>query len=180
MVALRFLTARSVVGTLMFLVPLTAGAAELDEHLAALKPYVGKTWKGEFAESTAEKPLFDVARWEVALKGKAVRVLHSVNDGVYGGETIITWDGAKQALVYFYFTTAGFYTQGTMEVKADKLVSRETVTGNANGITEVEATTELQPDGRMRTSARYLKGGEWAGGREVTYREAPDAKVNLD
>ncbi len=80
--------------------------AQLDEPLMPFAPLVGKTWKGEFKESTPERPLFDVSRWERALNGKAVRVLHSVNDGVYGGETIITWDAKKNGLVYWYFTAA--------------------------------------------------------------------------
>ncbi len=83
--------------------------------LQSFGPLLGKTWKGEFKESTPEKPLIDVSRWERALNGQAVRVVHSVNDGVYGGETLITWDAKKKSLAYWYFTTAGFRTEGTMK-----------------------------------------------------------------
>ena len=55
--------------------------APLAEQLKPFAPLLGKTWKGEFKNSTPEKPLFDVARWVRALNGKAVRVLHSVYDG---------------------------------------------------------------------------------------------------
>jgi len=67
-----------------------APAAEkpsLDEHLEPFRPVLGKTWKGHFKNSTPEKPQVDVARWERALNGKAIPVLHSINDGVYGGES---------------------------------------------------------------------------------------------
>jgi hypothetical protein len=156
-----------------------AAEPKLDEHLAAFAPFVGKTWRGEFKNSTKEKPMFDVSRWEVALKGKAVRTTHSVNDGIYGGETIIMWDPEKKALVAFYFTTAGFYTQSTFEVKDGKLHSRETVKGNAQGITEVESTTELS-EGKLHVKSRYFAKGEWTDGHEITYTEAPDAKVVLE
>ena len=73
--------------------------------------------------------------------------------------------------------TAGFFTTGTMTVDGQRLVSRETVTGNAQGITEVESVNELLPDGRMRSTARYLKGGQWVGGREVLYVVDPAAQV---
>src|SRR5215470_1937995 len=73
---------------------------QLDEPLKPFAPLIGKTWKGEFKKSTPENPLFDVSRWERALNGKAVRVLHSVNDGIYGGETLITWDANKKTLAY--------------------------------------------------------------------------------
>ena len=102
-------------------------APQLAEPFKPFAPLLGKTWKGEFKDSTPEKPLFDVARWERALNGKAVRVLHSVNDGIYGGETIITWDAAKKSLVYWYFTTAGFRTEGAMKSQARDTSARPLV-----------------------------------------------------
>ena len=36
----------------------------LSEHLKPFEPYIGKTFKGEFANSTKEKPVFDVSHWE--------------------------------------------------------------------------------------------------------------------
>jgi hypothetical protein len=151
----------------------------LSEHLVPLAPFVGKTWRGEFVDSTPEKPMFDVARWETALNGQAIRVLHSVNDGLYGGETILYWDAGKARIVSHYFTTAGFYTAGTIEVKGGTVTSRETVTGNANGISEVESTSELLPDGRMHARARYLKNGEWVAGNEIVYAVDPQAEVRF-
>jgi hypothetical protein len=154
-----------------------AADAALAKPLEPLAPLLGKTWKGTFKESTPEKPMHDVARWERALNGQAVRALHSVNDGMYGGETLIIWDFARNSLVYYYFTTAGFHTTGSMTVDGGKFTSRETVSGNAQGITEVEAVTELLPDGTMRTTATYLKDGQKVGGREVVYIEDPAAQV---
>jgi hypothetical protein len=158
---------------------LSAEKKPLDEHLAPLAPFVGKTWRGEFKTSTKEKPLFDVSKWEVVLQGKAIRATHSVNDGVYGGETIIMWDREKEKLAGFYFTTAGFFTESTFEMKDGRLVSREVVRGNQQGITEVEAVTELR-SGAMHVTSRYLKDGTWFDGHEISYVEAPDAKVVLE
>ena len=154
-----------------------ANSAALDEHLKPLQPFLGKTWKGEFKDSTPEKPNFDVMRWERILNGKAVRVLHSINRGDYGGETIIVWDEKKQTLAYHYFTTAGFTTTGTMTIKDGKFISHELVTGNPNGITEVKATAELRSDGSFHNKSEYLKEGQWVPGHEVTYREDPKAEV---
>jgi hypothetical protein len=108
-------------------VPAAARAAELSARLAPLKPFLDKTWRGAFPESKPEKPVVDVSRFEAALNGQAVRNLHSINDGEYGGETMIVWDQEKQGLVYYYFTTAGFYTAGTMRAEDGALVSHEVV-----------------------------------------------------
>lgn len=142
-----------------------------------LRPLLDKTWKGAFKDSKPDKPIIDVMRWERALNGKAVRVLHSVNDGVYGGETIFMWDEKKQEVTYHYFTTAGFMTVGSMSSKDGKLLTHELVKGGSGGVTEVRGTSELLPDGSFRVKTEYLKDGQWQPGRETTYNEDSAAKV---
>jgi hypothetical protein len=160
--------------------PLTAAeTGSLAKELEALRPFLGRTWRGEFKNSTPEKPVVDIARWERVLNGQAIRVLHSVNHGDYGGESIIRWDKEKKTIVYYYFTTAGFTTTGTMTFTDGKLTSYEKVSGNANGISEVRGTSELRPDGTMFSSAEYLKNGQWAPGREVVYKEDMKAEVRF-
>ena len=66
--------------------------------------------------------MYDVSRWERALNGRAVRILHADNDGVYGGESIIMWDKEKESLVFYSFTTAGFCTHGTMKYENGKFI----------------------------------------------------------
>ena len=155
-----------------------AEASSLDPHLEPLRGLLGKTWKGEFTNSTPEKPLADTMQWERALNGKAVRVLHSVNNGSYGGETLFTWDEQKQAVSYHYFTTAGFMTVGTVAFQDSKLLTHELVSGRgAGGVTEVRAVSEFLPDGKFRVKGERLKAGVWEPGRDVTYSETPSAKV---
>lgn len=77
-----------------FITTSAADTGDLDPNLAPLKPFLG-SWRGEFKRSTPENPLVDTALWERALNGKAIRILHSINDGTYGGETLMTWDDAK-------------------------------------------------------------------------------------
>ena len=174
-IAIRVLTLAGLFGITLNL--LAADSLALDPHLEPLRPWLGKTWKGEFKNSTPDKPVVDVARWERALNGKAIRVLHSINDGVYGGESLVMWDEEKKAVTYHYFTTAGFRTTGTMTFKDGKVLSHEKVTGSANGVTEVRGTHELRSDGTLYVKTEYLKNGEWTPGREATYQEDSKATV---
>ncbi|MFN7769179.1 MAG: hypothetical protein ACK5UC_18425 [Planctomycetaceae bacterium] len=152
----------------------------LDEHLRPFAPLVGKTWRGEFKNSTPEKPLFDTMRWEMALKGKAIRTRHALNDGVYGGETLILWDPAKKQIVSFYFTTAGFRTEAAFEIKEGKFHSTEMVHGLPGGVTEVSAVSELK-DGKFHVKSRRKVNDVWVDGHEVTYREvAGDTPIPVD
>ena len=165
----------------LLLIPLLACATEpdaLDPNLEPLRPWLGKTWKSDSGPS-GDKPKIDVARWERALNGKAIRILHSINDGEYGGETIVTWDKAQNSIVYHYFTTAGFTTTGTMKVEDGKLLTNEKVTGNAGGVTEVRGTAEIAPEGTFRMKTEYFKDGKWQPGRDATYREDSGAKVTF-
>jgi hypothetical protein len=163
-------------------IPQTSGSTEntrLNEHLKIFEPYVGKTYRGEFANSTPDKPIVDVSRWERAMNGQAVRILHSVNQGEYGGETILMWDAKNQKIAFWYFTTAGFFTQGTIETEGNGWTTIEKVSGNANGITEVKAVSKPTTDGGFVTKSEYFKDGKWEPGNERTYRLAPDAEVTF-
>jgi len=82
--------------------------------------------------------------------------------------------------VSYYFTTAGFYTRGTVQPEADgRLRARDTVVGTSEGAEEVEATYELLADGRLRVVTRMRRAGEWDAPRERIYVEDPGAKVVL-
>ena len=151
----------------------------LSKYLEAFEPYIGKTYKGEFAESTPEKPVFDVQRWERILNGNGVKITHSVNNGEYGGESIIMWDSKLEKLVSWYFTTAGFYTQAIVEIDDDKIIVIEKVTGNQNGITEVKSITQLMSNGEKHTKAQYLQNGKWIDGHDIYYKESPEDKIKF-
>jgi len=152
---------------------------EMDPRFAPLRPLLGKTWRAVLSKSGSEKPAVDVQRWERALNGQAVRILHSINDGEYGGESIVIWDKERQSLAFWYFTTAGFYTTGTVAVEDGALVTHELVKGDADGVTEVKAVHRVLPDGRLHVKTRFLKAGRWHEARETHYVEDPKAEVRF-
>jgi hypothetical protein len=151
----------------------------LVKQLESLRPFIGKTWKGEFKNSTPENPKIDIQKWERALNGNAVRITHSINNGSYGGESIVMVNPKTSQVEFHYFTTAGFITHGTMEADGRKLITHEEVTGDANGTTQVKGSTELLPDGKMRVKTSYFKNGAWEDGRDMVYHESPGAEVRF-
>ena len=149
----------------------------LNSHLEPLRPLLEKTWRGTFKDAKPAKPTVDVQKWERALNGQAIRLLHSINDGAYGGETLLIWDDQRKVISFYYFTTEGYMTTGTLETKDGKFITHEDVKGSAGGVTEVRSTSEVLPNGKFHVKAEYLKNGEWTPGHEVTYEEAPESKV---
>ena len=158
---------------------LLATAAAAASPLDVFAPLCGRTWRGGFTgpDGTA---MTDVSRWELVLGGQAVRVVHSLNDGVYGGETLMYWDPQAGTIAFVYVTTAGFRTEGTIAVDGDTFTSHEEVVGGANGITAVRAVSRLREDGRLEMVSEYRRGGEWGPGHTVVYTEAPDAEVRFE
>jgi hypothetical protein len=129
------------------------------------------------AGSDPTLPSIDIQHWERILNGTAIRIMHSVNNGQYGGETIIFWDKEQASLAYYYFTTAGFYTFGTITVENGRYIAVEMVKGNEQGITGVRSTSELREDGSMLVTSEYFKDGTWVEGHKITYFQAQDEKV---
>jgi hypothetical protein len=149
----------------------------LDSHLEPFRPLLGKTMKAVFKDSKPDKLTIDVSKWERALNGKAVRMTHSINQGVYGGETIFIWDAKKQQVTYYYFTTADYMTVGTVKFDNRKIITHEIVSDSGDGITEVRGNSELSTDGGLHVKAEYFKKGTWVPGHEADYKEDPAALV---
>ncbi len=149
----------------------------MSEHLESILPFLGKTYKGEFLNSTKDDPKYDVSKWERALNGNAIRILHSVNNGEYGGESIIMWNSEKESLMSWYFTTGGFYTKALVKIEGTNITSIEDVTGNNNGITKVKSIIQLRQNGGFENRSKYLMNNIWVDGHRILYEEDPNASV---
>lgn len=160
------------VALLLSLAPARAADADPFADIAGM---VGKTWRGE-GTGPDGKPMVDLSRWEWALGGKAVRVTHILDDLSYGGETLVYWDQPRKTIIYHYFTTAGFHTQGVMRAEAPgRLVAEEDVAGHPK-ISKVRSTLTLK-DGVLTNQAEFFGEGKWAPGHTITYREAEKADL---
>ncbi|KZN40328.1 hypothetical protein [Pseudoalteromonas luteoviolacea] len=152
----------------VFLFAQSVWASTIADELKVFEPYLG-TWQASFSMGEGQK-VTDVSRWERALNGTAIRTLHSINDGAYGGESLLFWDKGQQSIVFYYFTTAGFYTSGKIEVLSkQEFVAYEAVEGNQDGITEVKSTSRFK-NGEFTVSTQYLKNGQWTQPELRTYR----------
>ncbi|MEJ6473642.1 hypothetical protein [Pseudoalteromonas piscicida] len=147
---------------------------QLSKDLEVFSPYLG-TWESHFEVPKGQPSMLDISHWERALNGTAIRTLHSINDGEYGGESLIFWDKSKESLVFYYFTTAGFYTQGKMEVLSPtEFVAYEDVTNNKDGITKVKSTSRFT-NGQFTVSTQYLKNGVWTEPESRIYKASDKA-----
>lgn len=160
-----------VLGINVFSVSVQAEVKGLASELAVFEPYLG-TWQADFPVAEGQAPMQDVSRWERALNGTAIRTLHSINNGMYGGESLIFWDKSQNSVVFYYFTTAGFYTQGRIDIlESGEFVAYEEVTGSQEGITQVKSTSRLDHT-QMHVATQYLKNGQWTDPELRTYQRS--------
>jgi hypothetical protein len=174
------------VKTLWFILALfscSSGAAEMVLHpeLEIFRPFVDSHWEGDLTEPGKDKKMIDRSSWSRALNGQAIKTMHSINDGDYGGETMIFWDQKQQKIAYYYFTTAGFYTHGTMTYNATTKSTEalEYVENNKQGITQVRSSSVLDDTGVLKVSSEYLQNDKWIKGHSAVYKRVPKTGIKF-
>lgn len=172
--------------TLWFILALfscSSGAAEMVLHpeLEIFRPFVDSHWEGDLTEPGKDKKMIDRSSWSRALNGQAIKTMHSINDGDYGGETMIFWDQKQQKIAYYYFTTAGFYTHGTMTYNATtkSIEALEYVENNKQGITQVRSSSVLDDTGVLKVSSEYLQNDKWIKGHSAVYKRVPKTGIKF-
>lgn len=143
---------------------------------APFTPLIGKTWRGQGVGPDGAR-VEDVARWEWAVGGHAVRVVHAVNGGVYGGETLIAKEG--DGYVFHYFTTGGFHTTGTMTVSAPGVLTIDETVHGASTIQRLRSRAEMGADGTYRVRSLTERDGAWVEAGGFDYRQDATARVVL-
>jgi len=153
----------------------------LHPQLEIFRPFLDSHWEGDLTEPGKEQKMIDRSIWSRALNGQAIKTVHSINHGDYGGETMIFWDEKQQKIAYYYFTTAGFYTHGTMSYNAanKSIDALENVENNKQGITQVRSTSVLDVKGTLTVSSEYLQHGKWKKGHSALYKRVPTTDVKF-
>jgi len=163
-----------IIFALLFTAPAVAQdmpAEKLTDKLAPIAPYIG-TWSASLGDGVT-----DVSKWEWIMGGKAVQITHSINDGAYGGRSIVHWNGERESIAYRYVTTARFFTEGNIHVKDDgSLEVEEIVWGNMDGASETRSGYSIK-DGKMHTWSQLKYGIKWGDVSNAVYSRTPDAKV---
>jgi len=168
---------------IFFIAPMTACAQEtpeaayIDGPLGPFEALMG-TWTGHSTDPNSVGS--DTMHFEWILAGQAVQHTHAVGSGMYGGRTIYFFDNSLNegsgSIIYHYFTTAGFHTQGTAWWEGDTLHAYEEVIGHPS-ITGVDGIVTFNEDGTLTSQSNYLDGGEWTEGHGFHYRQTPDAEI---
>lgn len=143
-----------------------AVAPALDENLKVLEPFIG-SWEGTFSgDGAPPAEVKDIVTYEVVLNGKGIKAEHSVG-GAYGGISMYYWDSLTERIRMWYFTNAGAYSEGDVQIKDGKIHFRAYhVGGNTSAW---KAVTGIPTESGYQSSAQYYQGGKWVPGHAITY-----------
>lgn len=154
------------------------GVAAAEDKPAAYEPMAffaklaGKAWRGE-GTGPDGKPVVDIARYEMILGGRAFQSTHRLENGSYGGRTIIFYDEGAKKHIFHYFTTAGFHTTGEITPTDTGFTAVEKVEGHPEFV-EVRSEAFIEA-GVMRIETSHVtKDGESTQGDGLVYREIDD------
>lgn len=142
------------------------------EPMAPFAALAGKAWRGQGVGPNGQ-PIVDIARYEMILGGRAFQSTHRLEDGSYGGRTVIFYDEGAKKHIFHYFTTAGFHTTGEIAPTDTGFVAVEKVEGHPEFV-EVRSEAFFE-DGVIRVvSSHVAKDGTASEGEELIYREIDD------
>lgn len=132
--------------------------ARMHPALAPFMPLVGHTLR------TQTEAFTDTQTWRWINDGQGILIEHAVGDGAYAGTTLVHYDPMSKSVVFRYATTAGFYTDGTLDVESSDPLTYsaiEHITGTADGIAEVASSAHF--DGaHLVVQSKFLKDGVWS------------------
>lgn len=149
------------------------------ETFGSLAELVGKTFLGGPGGDSSEQTA-DVQYWSWAVGGSVLSITHALEDGSYGGETLVYRDNSTDGLAYVYVTDGGFMTQGSFTLDDEGgWVAEEEVTGHPT-ITKVRSTGVMKETGELVSTSEYFQNGEWVAGNNFTYREVVGRRPEFD
>lgn len=153
---------------------LPAAEARAQDPFRPLYPLIGRTWRGTGIGPDAVE---DVVRWEWAVGGHAVRAVHAVNGGAYGGETLVFADEDSGDLIFHYFTSGGFHTTGTIRPEADGSLAIEETVHGLDGIESLRSVVRVADDGTYTSRGLVERDGAWVEFGGFDYRQDGAAVV---
>jgi hypothetical protein len=151
---------RHLLGAAVLVTALVAGNASAQPartpDFTPLAFLVGSCWKGNFPGGKET----DEHCFEWIYDKKFIRDRHAVRGGTpYDGETIYTWDAARQKLTYLYIGSTGDVVTGVVEPQGDSIVFPSRI-ATPKGDVEIEAVwTRLGADAyRVRQRQKAAAG----------------------
>lgn len=157
-----------------WLLPGSAGAASVSEHLQFLGPLLGQEWVGHYTDEETAHFVHEVV-WEPLLGGAAVRMTKRVDELDFVMETLYYWNAASSEVAYLSVTNRGQVSVGTAAALGDTI---ELLGRDLTGEGEVAYRYTLRVSGEDLLEDRFYRraGGKWEERHFILYEGVRDSR----
>jgi len=149
-----------------------ARAAELEEHLDFLQPFLNTTWVGGYVDSPQDSDIQVTMRWDPILEGKVVRRTIDVPAIPYAAETYFYWDRQEERVAFLTLNTRGITSSGTAAKDGRTVTLRGRIFWPER-IMEFRTVVEVLADGKLKDLYYRLENGEWIQGHHQEFSAVP-------
>ena len=129
---------------------------------------LGNRFIGEYVDKNIETKIFESMSWEIALNGKAIRLVQVINKE-FVIESIIMWDNQTDSLALWSFSSAGQAVKKVVDINNDTISYIEDVSANNNSIKKVKTSISDKGAGKINRKTRFLINNVWVTGSDVDY-----------
>lgn len=143
----------------------------LFDDLKNFKKFVGKTFIGNIENKNNDSIGHEIIKWELALKGDAIKIYQHINENELVGESIIMFDQATNQFSCWYFSSGGVSKKSKVIVNGEQIILIEDVSKNNNSITKIRTKYEFIKSDSYIKNTQFLINNVWTKGLEINYKE---------
>jgi len=148
---------------------------DIDEKLASLKPFLNKTWIGEFKSPDGIVIAVTIRTFEAIADGRIIK-LTTRNEGIESwGEGFFYWDDIAKKIAYFFIESNGVFLTGFVTAEGNIITIEGTMTWpqqkdpNIKQSYDFRNSFEFTSDGKMVDRWYMNAFGPWRYGHVIEF-----------
>lgn len=135
--------------------------------LGVFAPFLGNAYRG-VSISPEFEATDDLIYWRAALGGQAVRAVHALADGSYGGESLYYADQSG-GIRWIYVSNSGFHTTGRVAPQGDGGWTSTGAFSSNMALAQVVQVATPTPDGFVVSSTLVGRNGDRQAGPSFSF-----------
>lgn len=160
---------------ILAIVCIASNAQSLQERLNPLKPFLGRTWKGDLKAPNGELISVSVRNFESIADGKVIKIIKKSEGKSDWGEGCFYWNDIEKKIAYFFIEGAGVFQTGFVKVENNAITIEGTMTWPTQMNPQVKQsyefknTFEFTSDGKMIDKWFMNAFGPWQPGHVIEF-----------
>lgn len=139
--------------------------------LSNFEMFIGKKYIGIIENKKNDTIGHEVVKWELALRGHAIKLYQYINETELVGESIIMFDEDNDQFSCWYFSSGGVSRKSKLLYNNKQIIFIEDVSKNKNSITKIRTKYEFIKNDTYEKNIQFLINNVWTKGSNIIYKE---------